>query len=415
MTGARSNDTHDVLLVDFLTDGHHYEYAAEVRDRLRSRGHGVDFLGPAPTDRYEEFLGPDASFLFDGDDGFVDRLDNRPAAARTEAVKRLYDRSLDRFDIIHFLAADTILENLLHEYGGRSIPPVVLSLNGSFFRHVPFDDAPLTVISDWLFETIGGHWYPVRNNLPTLSRALRSGFASHVTVPTTPALERLESVFDKELGDGISLAPDPTVPWRDNLPDPESARRDLDLPEDRYVLLYFGEMRAEKGVELLIDALKRYSGEPATVVLAGSPTDIDTRLLRSVDNEHLHTVVHDEFVPQELVPVYFAAADAVILPYRASFGRERPSGVFQKACAAHRPVIVPDFGVFRRAVARYGVGIGFEPGNSDALAGRLASMAADAKRVTEAANFKEYCQVHSYDHLASQFESVYDRVTSNAG
>jgi glycosyltransferase involved in cell wall biosynthesis len=412
MSGPGDQRAHEVLLVDVLTGGHHYEYAAEVQSRLRDHGHGVDFLGPAPTDQYREFLGPDASFLFDEQEGFTDRLDDHPDAARTAAVERLYDRSLAVYDVVHFLAADTIVEHLVREYDGRSLPAVVLSLNGSFFRHVPFDNAPLTLVSDWLFERFGGHWYPIRNNLPTLSRALGDGPADHITVPTVPAAERLESAFDGRRGERITLAPDPAVPWQDALPDPRVARRQLELPEDHPVLLYFGQMRAEKGVELLVEGLRRYDGDPATVVLAGSPTDVDEGLLRSVDNDRIETVVDDEFVPQDRVPAYFAAADAVVFPYRQTFGRARPSGVFQKACAAHRPTVVPEFGVFRRAVSEYSVGVTFEPGDPGSLAERLASVVADSESVVETADFEAYCRAHSYDHLASQFESVYDRVTA---
>lgn len=411
MSESRGEDTHDVLLVDFLTGGHHYEYAAEVRDRLRSRGHGVDFLGPAPTDQYQKFLGPDASFLFDADDGFVDRLDNQPDVARTEAVERFYDRPLGEYDVVHFLAADTILEHLVRRYDGRLLPSIVLSLNGSFFRHVSFEDAPLTVVSNRLFETVGGQCYPIRNNFPTLNRALRNGPASHVTVPTAPALERVESVFDRDLKGRVSLAPDPAVSWEGTHSDPKSAKQALGVTTDQPMLLYFGQMRAEKGIELLVDALKQYTGSPATVVLAGSPTDIDPEFLQDVRNEHLQTVVHDEFVPQERVQMYFAAADAVVFPYRESFGRERPSGVFQKTCAAHRPVVVPSFGMFQRAVTEYNVGVSFEPGDADDLAEQLASVVADIELMTETADFEGYCRIHSYDYLASQFESVYDRVT----
>lgn len=406
-------DGYDVLLVDVLTGGHHYEYAGEVCSRLDDRGHDVDFLGPAPTDRYEELLGSDASFLFDEGEAFPDRLDDDPDAARTEAVGRLYSQPLGAYDVVHFLAADTLVEHLVREYEGRSLPAIVLSLNGSFFRHVPFGDAPLTVASDWLFETLGGHWYPVRNNRPTLSRALGEGPADHVTAPTVPAVKRLHSAFDQNRAERVTLAPDPAVPWRGRLPGPQTAREDLGIPGDQPVVLYFGQMRAEKGVELLVEALDRYEGEPVTAVLAGSPTDVDGELLQSVGNDRIETVVDDEFVPQERVPAYFGAADVVVFPYRRSFGRARPSGVFQKACAAHRPTVVPEFGVFERTVTEYGVGVTFEPGDPDSLAEQLGSVVADTESVTETAKFAEYCRVHSYDHLVSQFESVYKRVTAD--
>jgi glycosyltransferase involved in cell wall biosynthesis len=48
-----------------------------------------------------------------------------------------------------------------------------------------------------------------------------------------------------------------------------------------------------------------------------------------------HVILHDHYIPNEQVPVYFAAADVVVAPYRRATG----SGVVQTAAGLGKPVI----------------------------------------------------------------------------
>jgi hypothetical protein len=74
----------------------------------------------------------------------------------------------------------------------------------------------------------------------------------------------------------------------------------------------------------------------------------------------------DEFVPEESTKFYFAAADAVVLPYEANFSRG--SGVLIECCRHLRPMIASATPYFSAFLARYQCGVNYAPGNSVSFA-----------------------------------------------
>jgi glycosyltransferase involved in cell wall biosynthesis len=71
-------------------------------------------------------------------------------------------------------------------------------------------------------------------------------------------------------------------------------------------------------------------------------------------------------VPDDLLPVYFQAADAVVLPYRRSY--LGTSGVLQHAAWAKKPVITADVGELGDLVRQHGLGVVVEPEDPRQLA-----------------------------------------------
>jgi glycosyltransferase involved in cell wall biosynthesis len=120
-----------------------------------------------------------------------------------------------------------------------------------------------------------------------------------------------------------------------------------------------------------------------------------------------------EFVPEADVRSYFLATDAVVLPYRRIFGAYRTSGVFQKACAVGRPLIVSDFGELGRRVHEYGLGTTFPPGESDALAQILSQVPREAQNHYERESMATYSQSQSYTQVATKTLASYRHLVEN--
>jgi glycosyltransferase involved in cell wall biosynthesis len=119
-------------------------------------------------------------------------------------------------------------------------------------------------------------------------------------------------------------------------------------------LLFYGMIRRSKGLETLLEALQHLPACSLTV--AGMPESPGYR------DEIRHKVsrlpeeritLHDEFVPDEEVPGFFAEADLVVLPY-SSFSSQ--SGVLHDAIAFGRPVVVTDVGALGESVRQWGIG-----------------------------------------------------------
>jgi glycosyltransferase involved in cell wall biosynthesis len=124
----------------------------------------------------------------------------------------------------------------------------------------------------------------------------------------------------------------------------QEALQVLGLNADFQYILFFGFIRAYKGLDLLLEAFadERLASLPVKLIIAGefyepaAPYDalieqykLEKRLVRATD-----------FIPNERVADYFCAVDLVVQPYKNA----TQSGVSQIAYHFERPMLVTDVG-----------------------------------------------------------------------
>lgn len=182
-------------------------------------------------------------------------------------------------------------------------------------------------------------------------------------------VEDLASVQRWFGNDPVRLA---TLPVHEGLPEThlsrEAARESLGIsPEDR-VLLFFGFVRAYKGLDLLLEAMNR-AKVPPRLVVAGEFWESEQVFRRQIDRLGLSglVLIHNRYIANEEVAPYFRACDAVVLPYRTG----SQSAVAMTAIRYTTPIITTDVGAIGRMVSRSGIGIVSRPGDPEALAGSI--------------------------------------------
>jgi glycosyltransferase involved in cell wall biosynthesis len=150
--------------------------------------------------------------------------------------------------------------------------------------------------------------------------------------------------------------------------DREAARARLGVVSP--VVLFFGLVRAYKGLDVLLRAVARArSRVPITLVVAGefyqdrAPYETLIAELGIADAVRLH----DRYVPNEEVETYFSAADLVVLPYVSA----TQSGIAQIALSFERPVLVTQVGGLPEAVRPGETGIVVPPNDPEAMANAL--------------------------------------------
>jgi glycosyltransferase involved in cell wall biosynthesis len=168
--------------------------------------------------------------------------------------------------------------------------------------------------------------------------------------PTTPLRQAALPIYDCYRGDGI---------------DRGEARGRLGLT--RPTLLFFGYVRAYKGLDRLLRAMPRVLARvDVDLLIVGEFYDDRAKYDRIIEDLGLaeHVKVVAEHVPDESVGEYFTAADVVVLPYTSA----TQSGITQIAFAFGLPVISTDVGGLPEVVRDGETGYIVPPDDEDALA-----------------------------------------------
>jgi len=131
------------------------------------------------------------------------------------------------------------------------------------------------------------------------------------------------------------------------------ARASFELTDSDRAVLFFGNVRAYKGVQSLIDAIRHVqnsepSGVRLALLLAGRTPPSDRALIESA-LAPLKSVGHFDFVPEQEVGRWFRAADVAVFPFEKVLN----SGSVHLAATFRVPVILPDVHHLRRDFGEY--------------------------------------------------------------
>lgn len=183
-------------------------------------------------------------------------------------------------------------------------------------------------------------------------------------------------------------------------------RQRLQLPTTARIGMFFGQIRPYKGVENLIPAWReaiRVSGAGSAVpflLIAGKCDDEAERHRLHRKMGGLNGRFDEGYAPHEDVPLYFAAADIVVLPFR----RVTTSGSVLLALSLGRPVVAPRIGALRDLPQD--VGFLYEEGGLvDALCRALTAPPAELAERSEAA--QRYASRFAWDGIAAATLEVF--------
>jgi glycosyltransferase involved in cell wall biosynthesis len=145
----------------------------------------------------------------------------------------------------------------------------------------------------------------------------------------------------------------------------ETAKSALGLePETKYVL-FFGIVRPYKGLDLLIDAFSDATLRNLNIKLlvAGEFYEDEKPYREQIQRLHLEEkiVLHNHFIADSKVNLYFSVCDIVAQPYRSA----TQSGVTQIAFHFEKPMLVTDVGGLAEIVLHDKIGYVVQPNPQD--------------------------------------------------
>ena len=185
--------------------------------------------------------------------------------------------------------------------------------------------------------------------------------------------------------------------------DSRIVRQELSISAD-FVVLYFGSVRKYKGVPFLIEAfneLPERVRDRSQLVIAGENWRDDSLISAAItaSSARDHILYRPQFVPDDMVPKYFAAADVIVLPYLRTCG----SAVINIAMACGKPIITTDLSTLRESAADY-QGVTFVPTASPEAIARSVSELFDLKSRGELSSYP--LPKHTWNYVAQRFVTL---------
>ena len=186
-------------------------------------------------------------------------------------------------------------------------------------------------------------------------------FAARCTGFFTLSTAVAEDMNKLGLSKPIETSPHPIYDIFGHKVDKAEARRELGLrPEDR-VLLFFGFVRAYKGLDLLLQSMAQKMVRQLNVKLlvAGEFYEDKKKYTDLIQSLNLQdkVIIHENYIPEDRVKFYFGAADLVTQTYKSA----TQSGVTQIAYHFDKPMLVTNVGGLSEIVDHEKNGFVVEP------------------------------------------------------
>jgi glycosyltransferase involved in cell wall biosynthesis len=185
---------------------------------------------------------------------------------------------------------------------------------------------------------------------------------------------------------------------------------DNPIKDNGRTILYFGRIWGYKGLAYLIKAEPLITRKipDAKIIIAGAAKDFNQYEKMMVNRENF--IVHNEYIPNNMVAKLFQEASLVALPYING----SQSGVIPMAYAFKKPVVITDVGSLSENVDNGVTGYIVPPKNPEKLAEAIIDlMINEEKRKKMGENaFKKTQEELSWENIAVKTIKVYKKALS---
>lgn len=265
--------------------------------------------------------------------------------------------------------------------------------------------APSLACALWLAGRKSTHRIALLHNLIPHEHRIGDRFFARLFVKSNDSFAALShsvlgdlAQFDR--GKPRTFCPHPLYDHYGPIIAQQQARRQLQLQAQGRYVLFFGFVRAYKGLDLLLQALAdpRLKELDVRLLVAGEFYDDPEpyhQLIRRLDLGD-RVILHSDFIADDQVGQYFCAADLVTQPYKSA----TQSGVTQIAFHFDKPMLVTDVGGLGEIVHHQQMGYVVQP-DASAIADAVYDFFANERSVpfTQAVRIEK--EKYSWDRLTA--------------
>ncbi|MBN2236778.1 MAG: glycosyltransferase [Bacteroidales bacterium] len=204
-----------------------------------------------------------------------------------------------------------------------------------------------------------------------------------------------------EFQNAIRISPHPLYDHFGKALSKSVARKELNLDPDWKYLLFFGIIREYKGLDLALKAIasKKLKDLKIKLIVAGEFYCAEKPIFDLVDELGIkdRVIFQSEYIPDQIVPAYFSAADLIIQPYKQA----TQSGVTQIAYHFNKPVLVTKVGGLPELVHHRKVGYVSSLDTED-MAGFIHDFYTHNREAEFIPNILELKKIYSWDLFLNQ-------------
>ena len=183
------------------------------------------------------------------------------------------------------------------------------------------------------------------------------------------------------------------------------AKKHLNLDTNYRYLLFFGLVRAYKGLDLLLEAFadERLRKYPVKLIVAGEFYDDPKPYLEQIKKHNLQdlVIVVNQYINDEDVKWYFNAADIIVQPYKSA----TQSGVTQVAYHFEKPMLVTNVGGLGEIIPNGKVGYVVEP-NTSSIADALVDFYENERFDAFVEGVKEEKQKYQWSNMTDAIKKL---------
>lgn len=197
----------------------------------------------------------------------------------------------------------------------------------------------------------------------------------------------------------------------------EMARAHFGIASDRRVLVFFGQIKDVKGLDILLQgfALARQTDERLHLLIGGRVWKTDFSKYAEIIQRHglaPHCSLHIRYIPDAEVAYFYRCADLVVLPYLRIY----QSGAALLAMSYGSPVLVSDIAGMLEAISDDHTGFVFRSGDPMHLAQRIAEIFGLPGRCSEVAQagLRAVTVHNDWNRLGAQSLACYQRALQAA-
>ena len=185
----------------------------------------------------------------------------------------------------------------------------------------------------------------------------------------------------------------------------EEACQALNLnPENQY-MLFFGLVRAYKGLDLLLDAFGKVKDQlpDLRLIVAGEFYEDEEKYRAQLYFNKLNdrVIIHNNFIADADLCKYFGAADLIVQPYKSA----TQSGVTQVAFHFEKPMLVTNVGGLGEIVHDHKMGYAVEP-NAEAIAEAITDYYTNNRQADYTQYLIQQKENYSWSGLTNAFMNI---------